>query len=218
MCRTRGDFPHDFKGDLDMRMDQEASVSAKEYLNTYEAAKLHNNLRESTVRIKNAKTLANANCCQSGRKAFWNDGSYLYCFSKRYVQRGKILRYYAQVLSSICASNQRWDPMPWRRYGMNFLEVLKPEEGDLGSMSYHSLRRSISQGIWWLKEVSRWVDEVEGFSMEKSYSAFWALTLRSRWLLTRRKWKRNPRAQKWRNSEWAKTETEIWVKIHSERN
>jgi len=83
---TRG-FSTRFKGDLDMRMDQEASVSAKEVLNTYEAAKLHKILG-IYGEIKNAKTLANAIVSERTAKPFETTEDFT-AFLKRYAPKGE---------------------------------------------------------------------------------------------------------------------------------
>jgi 16S rRNA (cytosine1402-N4)-methyltransferase len=139
---TRG-FSTRFKGDLDMRMDQEASVSAKEVLNTYEAAKLHKILG-IYGEIKNAKTLANAIVSERTAKPFETTEDFT-AFLKRYAPKGKDFKYYAQVFQALRIEvNDEIDAL--EALLMNSLEVLKPE-GRLVVMSYHSLEDRLVKNL-----------------------------------------------------------------------
>lgn len=139
---TRG-FSTRFKGDLDMRMDQEASISAKEVLNTYEAAKLHKILG-IYGEIKNAKTLANAIVSERTSKPFETTEEFT-AFLKRYAPKGKDFKYYAQVFQALRIEvNDEIDAL--EALLMNALEVLKPG-GRLVVMSYHSLEDRLVKNL-----------------------------------------------------------------------
>jgi 16S rRNA (cytosine1402-N4)-methyltransferase len=139
---TRG-FSTRFKGDLDMRMDQEASVSAKEVLNTYEAAKLHKILG-IYGEIKNAKTLANAIVSERTAKPFETTEDFT-AFLKKYAPKGKDFKYYAQVFQALRIEvNDEIDAL--EALLMNSLEVLKPG-GRLVVMSYHSLEDRLVKNL-----------------------------------------------------------------------
>lgn len=139
---TRG-FSTRFKGDLDMRMDQEASVSAKEVLNTYEATKLHKILG-IYGEIKNAKTLANAIVSERSAKPFETTEEFT-AFLKRYAPKGKDFKYYAQVFQALRIEvNDEIDAL--EALLMNSLEVLKPG-GRLVVMSYHSLEDRLVKNL-----------------------------------------------------------------------
>jgi 16S rRNA (cytosine1402-N4)-methyltransferase len=139
---TRG-FSTRFKGELDMRMDQDASVSAKEVLNTYEAAKLHKILG-IYGEIKNAKTLANAIVSERTAKPFETTEDFT-AFLKRYAPKGKDFKYYAQVFQALRIEvNDEIDAL--EALLMNSLEVLKPG-GRLVVMSYHSLEDRLVKNL-----------------------------------------------------------------------
>jgi 16S rRNA (cytosine1402-N4)-methyltransferase len=139
---TRG-FSTRFKGDLDMRMDQEASISAKEVLNTYEATKLHKILG-IYGEIKNAKTLANAIVSERSAKPFETTEEFT-AFLKRYAPKGKDFKYYAQVFQALRIEvNDEIDAL--EALLMNSLEVLKPG-GRLVVMSYHSLEDRLVKNL-----------------------------------------------------------------------
>jgi 16S rRNA (cytosine1402-N4)-methyltransferase len=139
---TRG-FSTRFKGDLDMRMDQDASVSAKEVLNTYEAAKLHKILG-IYGEIKNAKTLANAIVSERTAKPFETTEDFT-AFLKKYAPKGKDFKYYAQVFQALRIEvNDEIDAL--EALLMNSLEVLKPG-GRLVVMSYHSLEDRLVKNL-----------------------------------------------------------------------
>ncbi len=139
---SRG-FSTRFKGDLDMRMDQEASISAKEVLNTYEATKLHKILG-IYGEIKNAKTLANAIVSERSAKPFETTEEFT-AFLKRYAPKGKDFKYYAQVFQALRIEvNDEITAL--EELLMNALEVLKPE-GRLVVMSYHSLEDRLVKNL-----------------------------------------------------------------------
>lgn len=139
---TRG-FSTRFKGDLDMRMDQEASISAKEVLNTYEATKLHKILG-IYGEIKNAKTLANAIVSERMAKPFETTEEFT-AFLKRYAPKGKDFKYYAQVFQALRIEVND-EIAALEELLMNALEVLKPG-GRLVVMSYHSLEDRLVKNL-----------------------------------------------------------------------
>lgn len=139
---SRG-FSTRFKGDLDMRMDQESTVSAKEVLNTYEAAKLHKILG-IYGEIKNAKTLANAIVSERSAKPFETTEEFT-AFLKRYAPKGKDFKYYAQVFQALRIEVND-EIAALESLLMNALEVLKPG-GRLVVMSYHSLEDRLVKNL-----------------------------------------------------------------------
>jgi 16S rRNA (cytosine1402-N4)-methyltransferase len=139
---SRG-FSTRFSGDLDMRMDQGAEVSAKEVLNTYDGGKLHKILG-IYGEIKNAKTLAQAIVSERTSAPFETTEGFT-AFLKKYAPRGKDFKYYAQVFQALRIEvNDELTAL--EEMLMNALDVLKPE-GRFVVMSYHSLEDRLVKNL-----------------------------------------------------------------------
>ena len=92
-------FSTRYSGDLDMRMNQSAGLTAKEILNTYEEGKLHKILG-IYGEIKNARTLAQAIVSERSASAFETTEDFT-AFLKRFAPRGKEFKYFAQVFQAL---------------------------------------------------------------------------------------------------------------------
>jgi 16S rRNA (cytosine1402-N4)-methyltransferase len=131
---TRG-FSTRFDGQLDMRMSQSMSLSAKDVLNTYEEKQLHKILG-IYGEIKNAKSLAQAIVGQRAVEAFENIDGFKALLHK-FAPRGKEFKYFAQVFQALRIEvNDEMGAL--EEMLSQTVEVLKPE-GRLVIMSYHSL-------------------------------------------------------------------------------
>lgn len=139
---SRG-FSTRFSGELDMRMDQGAEISAKEVLNTYDEGKLHKILG-IYGEIKNAKTLAQAIVSERASAPFETTEGFT-TFLKKYAPRGKDFKYYAQVFQALRIEvNDEMGAL--EDLLTNALEVLKPG-GRLVVMSYHSLEDRLVKNL-----------------------------------------------------------------------
>ncbi len=131
---TRG-FSTRFDGELDMRMDLSASVTAQTVLNTYSERELHRILG-MYGEVRNAKTLASAIVSQRINQPIDTVADLKQILDK-YAKRGKEFKYYAQVFQAIRievneemkALEEMLEQTP---------EVLN-DGGRLVVMSYHSL-------------------------------------------------------------------------------
>ncbi|SHO61487.1 16S rRNA (cytosine(1402)-N(4))-methyltransferase RsmH [Algoriphagus zhangzhouensis] len=139
---TRG-FSTRFSGDLDMRMNQTAEISAKEVLNTYEEVKLHK-IFGIYGEVKNAKTLAQAIVSERSSKPFSTTEGFT-AFLKKYAPRGKEFKYFAQVFQALRIEvNDEMAALEEMLLGA--VELLKPE-GRLVVMSYHSLEDRLVKNL-----------------------------------------------------------------------
>jgi 16S rRNA (cytosine1402-N4)-methyltransferase len=139
---SRG-FSTRFSGELDMRMDQGAEISAKEVLNTYDEGKLHKILG-IYGEIKNAKTLAQAIVSERASAPFETTEGFT-TFLKKYAPRGKDFKYYAQVFQALRIEvNDEMGAL--EDLLTNALEILKPG-GRLVVMSYHSLEDRLVKNL-----------------------------------------------------------------------
>ncbi len=139
---SRG-FSTRFKGDLDMRMNQEAGLSAKEVLNTYDESRLHKILG-LYGEIKNAKTLAQAIVAERAARPFETTEDFT-AFLKKYAPKGKDFKYYAQVFQALRIEVND-EIAALEEMLMNALDVLKPE-GRFVVMSYHSLEDRLVKNL-----------------------------------------------------------------------
>jgi len=131
---SRG-FSTRFAGDLDMRMNQSAQITAKDILNTYDEAQLHKILGVYGE-VKNAKTLAQGIVAERLVMPFETTEGFT-TFLRKYARRGKEFKYYAQVFQALRIEvNDEIGAL--EDFLMDTIEVLKPG-GRLVVMSYHSL-------------------------------------------------------------------------------
>src|SRR5690606_3812787 len=92
-------FSTRFSGNLDMRMNQSADLSAKEVLNTYSESQLHK-IFGIYGEVKNAKTLAQAVVAERASKPFDTTEGFT-AFLKAFAPRGKEFKYFAQVFQAL---------------------------------------------------------------------------------------------------------------------
>lgn len=139
---SRG-FSTRFQGELDMRMNQSAALSAKEVLNTYDEGKLHRILG-MYGEVKNAKTLAQAIVSERNQSPFSSTEGFT-AFLKKFAPRGKEFKYFAQVFQALRIEvNDEMGAL--EEMLMGAVEVLKPE-GRLVVMSYHSLEDRLVKNL-----------------------------------------------------------------------
>jgi len=123
------------EADLDMRMDQNASISAKNVVNTYDEQALHKMLG-IYGEVKNAKTLAAAIVSERFDKPFETTADLIELLDK-HAPRHREYKYYAQVFQAIRIEvNDEMGAL--KDFLMQSAEVLKPG-GRLVVESYHSL-------------------------------------------------------------------------------
>jgi len=136
-------FSTRFQGDLDMRMNQSAELSAKELLATVDEGRLHKILG-MYGEIKNAKTLAQAIVAERSVKPFTTTEGFT-AFLKRFAPRGKEFKYYAQVFQALRIEvNDEMGAL--EELLLSAVELLKPE-GRLVVMSYHSLEDRLVKSL-----------------------------------------------------------------------
>lgn len=124
-----------FDADLDMRMDQSTTLTAKEVINTYSEEDLHR-IFGLYGEIKNAKTLAKT-ICTARLNAPIDTVAALKDTIAKQTPRGKENKYLAQVFQALRIEvNQELEAL--REFLEQSVEVLKPG-GRLVVMSYHSL-------------------------------------------------------------------------------
>lgn len=139
---TRG-FSTRFSGSLDMRMNQNADITAKTVLNTYEESKLHK-IFGIYGEIKNAKTLAQAIVAERAVQPFETTEGFT-AFLKKYAPRGKDFKYYAQVFQALRIEvNDEMGAL--EEMLLDAVDLLKPE-GRLVVMSYHSLEDRLVKNL-----------------------------------------------------------------------
>lgn len=130
---SRG-FSTRFDGDLDMRMDQNAEISAKKVVNEYTEPDLVHIL-SAYGEIKNARTLANAIIRE--RATPITRSQQLKDIASALAPRGKEAKYLAQVYQAIRIEvNDEMGAL--KEFLEQTTEVIKPG-GRLVIMSYHSL-------------------------------------------------------------------------------
>ena len=128
-------FSTRFDAELDMRMDQEGTLTARKILNEYSERDLHR-LFGVYGEVRNAKTLAAAIVSErvSGELKTVKD---LKTILNRYAKRGKENKYYAQVFQALrIEANDEMKAL--EDFLLQSVMVLK-EGGRLVVMSYHSL-------------------------------------------------------------------------------
>ncbi len=128
-------FSTRFEGDIDMRMSDSMTMTAKDILNTYEESRLHR-IFGIYGEVKNAKTLAQAIASQRVMVPFSNIEGFKALLQK-FAPRGKEFKYFAQVFQALRIEvNDELGALG--EMLQQALEVLKPG-GRLVVMSYHSL-------------------------------------------------------------------------------
>ena len=128
-------FSTRFDAELDMRMDQEGTLTARKILNEYSERDLHR-LFGVYGEVRNAKTLAAAIVSErvSGELKTVKD---LKTILNRYAKRGKENKYYAQVFQALrIEANDEMKAL--EDFLLQSVMVLK-KGGRLVVMSYHSL-------------------------------------------------------------------------------
>lgn len=136
-------FSTRFSGELDMRMNQSADLSAKEVLNTYDEGKLHK-IFGIYGEVKNAKTLAQAIVSERAQAPFETTEGFT-AFLKRFAPRGKDFKYYAQVFQALRIEvNDEIGAL--EELLLSSIDLLKPE-GRLVVMSYHSLEDRLVKNL-----------------------------------------------------------------------
>ncbi len=128
-------FSTRFDAELDMRMNQGASLSAKEVLNEYDEGALHR-MFGIYGEVKNARTLASAIVSSRVNRSLDRVGQFIELL-KPIAPRGREFKYYAQVFQAIRIEvNEEMKAL--EEMLMQTAEVLS-EGGRLVIMSYHSL-------------------------------------------------------------------------------
>lgn len=124
-----------FDGDLDMRMDQSASLTAKEVVNTYAEEELHK-LFGIYGEIQNAKSLAKTIVTARLSQPIETIGE-LKAVIQKLIPKGKENKYLAQVFQALRIEvNQEMEAL--KAFLEQSVEVLN-SGGRLVVMSYHSL-------------------------------------------------------------------------------
>jgi 16S rRNA (cytosine1402-N4)-methyltransferase len=124
-----------FDADLDMRMDQAGSLTAKQIVNSYSEEQLHR-IFGIYGEIKNAKTLANTLVTQRLNKPINTVDELKFAITKL-IPKGKENKYLAQVFQALRIEvNQELEAL--KEFLEQSVDVLKPG-GRLVVMSYHSL-------------------------------------------------------------------------------
>jgi 16S rRNA (cytosine1402-N4)-methyltransferase len=128
-------FSTRFDAHLDMRMDQEAELTAKDVLNGYGEGELHR-IFGMYGEVRNAKTLASVIVAQRINQPIETVDDLL-SILRRYAPRGKENRYFAQVFQALRIEvNEELKAL--EEFLEQAAEVLNPG-GRLVVMSYHSL-------------------------------------------------------------------------------
>jgi 16S rRNA (cytosine1402-N4)-methyltransferase len=128
-------FSTRFDAELDMRMDQDAPVSAKEVINEYSEADLHK-IFGLYGEVRNAKTLASA-IVSARASAPINTIGELKEILEKFAKRGRENKYYAQVFQALRIEvNEELKALEEALLQME--DLIKPG-GRLVVMSYHSL-------------------------------------------------------------------------------
>ncbi|MFY7827617.1 MAG: 16S rRNA (cytosine(1402)-N(4))-methyltransferase RsmH [Flectobacillus sp.] len=132
---SRG-FSTRFDGDLDMRMNQKAEVSAYTIINQYTEEQLHK-IFGMYGEIKNARTLASAICSERMNQPIKTTGE-LKAILEKYAPKFKEFRYFAQVFQAIRIEvNQELDVI--QEFLEQTPELLRDTNSRLCIMTFHSL-------------------------------------------------------------------------------
>lgn len=128
-------FSTRFDAELDMRMDQQAELSAKTVVNTYEEAELQRILG-LYGEVRNAKTLAAAIVAARANKEIKTVAD-LKSILDKYAKRGRENKYYAQVFQALRIEVN--EELKALEEVLAQMESLIKPGGRLVVMSYHSL-------------------------------------------------------------------------------
>jgi 16S rRNA (cytosine1402-N4)-methyltransferase len=132
---TRG-FSTRFDGELDMRMNQKAEISAYTVINKYPEEQLHK-IFGMYGEIKNARTLASAICSERMNQPINTTGE-LKAILEKYAPKFKEFRYFAQVFQAIRIEvNQELDVI--QEFLEQTPELLRDTDSRLCIMTFHSL-------------------------------------------------------------------------------
>ena len=128
-------FSTRFEGELDMRMDKEASKSAKQVINNYSQEDLHK-IFGMYGEVKNAKTLAAAIVRARNQQAIKTNED-LKKILYEFAPRGREFKYFAQVFQALRIEvNDELEVL--KEMLTRCMNVLKPG-GRIVIISYHSL-------------------------------------------------------------------------------
>ena len=128
-------FSTRFKGILDMRMDQESSLTAQDIINHYSVSQLQQ-LLQNYGEVRNARTLAQAVVATRAVKPIHTTRD-LQMFLQPWAPRGKEFRYYAQVFQALRIEvNDELGAI--KEILQQSVSLLRPY-GKLVVLSYHSL-------------------------------------------------------------------------------
>lgn len=128
-------FSTRFDGELDMRMNRNATFSARQLLNEYSESELHR-IFGMYGEVTNARTLANAVYAARLNRPLETTGE-LKAILQRYAPRGKENKYFAQVFQAIRIEvNDELKAL--EEMLLQLPEVLKPQ-GRAAIMTFHSL-------------------------------------------------------------------------------
>jgi 16S rRNA (cytosine1402-N4)-methyltransferase len=128
-------FAARWSGTLDMRMDQESLLTAREIVNHYAAAQLQQ-LLQNYGEVRNARTLAQAIVAARATKAIHTTED-LRMLLQRWAPRGKECKYYAQVFQAFRIEvNDELGAL--KEVLQQSVSFLRPR-GRLVVLSYHSL-------------------------------------------------------------------------------
>jgi 16S rRNA (cytosine1402-N4)-methyltransferase len=128
-------FSTRFDGELDMRMDASAQLTAKTLLNTYTEAELHK-IFGMYGEVKNAKTLAQVMVSERVNRPL-NTVAELKEILSRFAPRGREFKYFAQVFQALRIAVN--DEMGALEDMLTQAAELLKKDGRLVVMSYHSL-------------------------------------------------------------------------------
>lgn len=132
-------FSTRFSADLDMRMNINSSLTAKDVVNDYSEQELHRVLG-MYGEVRNAKTLAASIVSARDHQPIETIDD-LKAILERHAKRGKEFRYYAQVFQAIRIEVN--DEMKALEEMLEQCAAVLKEEGRLVVMSYHSLEDRI---------------------------------------------------------------------------
>ena len=147
-------FSTRFDAKLDMRMDRNAKITAQAVLNTYSADQLQD-IFGKYGEVRNAKTLANAVVSARAAQKIETIDQFK-AVLKRYAQRGKENKYYAQVFQALRIEvNDELSAL--EEMLVAGCEILRPG-GHFVVMSYHSLEDRLVKNFF---SKGKFVGEVE---------------------------------------------------------